>query len=158
MKFLDWNRTATELQTPWVKSPAAKTSCQPRAEFEILDCALGRVAVLICEDLSNQITFGSIVQEFEIDWLFVPVMDGAQTKKRWTAKYAKRFAEDSGTSVLVTTCGALVSAHRAYLVSKGQRDPGHLCGLLAFRKPFDLAVKTFASDLAHDEVTVIRLK
>ncbi len=60
---------------------------QPR-RLELLECPLGRTAVLICEDLSNFDTFGPVVQDFEVDWLLVPVMDGVQTTTRWTASYS----------------------------------------------------------------------
>jgi len=80
--------------------------------FEVLETAVGRIAVLICEDLSIFNSFGPIANDLEIDWLLVPIMDGAQTASRWTAEFGRRYALD-GTSVLVGTCRALVEAHRA---------------------------------------------
>jgi predicted amidohydrolase len=102
--------------------------------LQLLECVLGRAAVLICEDLSNVLgTFAPILDRFEIDWLLVPVMDGVQTDARWPANYAMTVANECGTNVIVATCGALVSAHRADLRQNGQVDPGHACGLLVQR-------------------------
>jgi predicted amidohydrolase len=102
--------------------------------LEILECPLGRCAVLICEDFSNHEFVEAIVKELEIDWLLVPVMDGVQNKVRWTAKYAYRYAEDYGANVFVGTCGALPRAHREFCLSTGLTDPGTGLALLVQRR------------------------
>ncbi len=98
--------------------------------LEILETALGRLGVLICEDLSVVETFDSVVKQLEIDWLLVPVMDGAQTAERWTAKFAQQYAR-SGCIVVVCTCGALVEAHRERELVNDRPDPGAFVGLMA---------------------------
>jgi predicted amidohydrolase len=98
--------------------------------LEILEAPMGRVAVLICEDLAVTHFVHSVVHGLEIDWLLVPVMDGAQNTHRWTASRAKDYASEYGTSVLVGTCSALVAAHRASENAAGRGDPGAGVGLL----------------------------
>lgn len=102
--------------------------------LEVLECPLGRTALLICEDLANHTALATVIDALEVDWLIVPVMDGVQTEQRWTAKYAARYAEDQGVTTVVATCGALVAAHRRGLVAGGERDPGPLVGLLGRRR------------------------
>lgn len=99
--------------------------------LEILECPLGRTAVVICEDLSNFTTLAPLAQAFEIDWLVVPVMDGVQTTGRWTARYAEMFSREFGTNVIVATCGALLSAHRRDVIAEGGVDPGSGCALFS---------------------------
>jgi predicted amidohydrolase len=126
---------------------------EPRS-LEILECPLGRVAVLICEDLSNTTLFAPVVQDFEIDWLLVPVMDGVQNLERWTAKYSARFADDFGTSVLVATCGALVSAHRQDLKKAGKPDPGEGVGLFTQRGAWDAKTEVMIPHADHVSMAI----
>jgi predicted amidohydrolase len=84
----------------------------------ILQTAIGRVAVLICEDIWNLHHFLGMTSEFAIDWLLVPVLDGVQHARRWTAINAAMYAEH-GTSVVVATSCSLFEAHRLTL----QNDP-----------------------------------
>lgn len=80
----------------------------------ILQTAIGRIAVLICEDIWNLTHFLPIVQDLAVDWLLVPVLDGIQHDARWTARNAGMYAEH-GTSVVIASSTSLVEAHRAYL-------------------------------------------
>jgi predicted amidohydrolase len=97
--------------------------------LEILESPLGRLAVLICEDLSRDQIFGPLADKLELDWIIVPVMDGVQTSKRWTATFASKYAERQ-TIVVVNTCGALVAPHREFSKDKYGSDPGPGTGLL----------------------------
>jgi predicted amidohydrolase len=90
--------------------------------LEILDTYIGRIAVLICEDLSVEDFVKPLVVKFGLDWLFVPVLDGCQMSSRWTAKFGVRYAEH-GACVVVATSLSLAQQH---LVSIGDttRLPG----------------------------------
>jgi predicted amidohydrolase len=98
--------------------------------IEILESPMGRLAVVICEDLANHALIGPLADALEIDWLLVPVMDGAQTPTRWTARYGVRYAVDAGVTTVVATCGALVEAHRQFELAQGRDDPGPGIGLV----------------------------
>lgn len=98
--------------------------------FCIADTPAGRIAVVICEDLSNLATYLPVTMALEVDWLLVPVLDGVQTDTRWTARRAREFAE-RGTSVVVVTSSSLVSAHLDDLARKGIPLPRRAIGLVA---------------------------
>lgn len=127
-------------------------SVLPR-KLEILECPLGRTAILICEDLSNITAIGPIVQELEIDWLLVPVMDGVQTRSRWTARYSEMFAAQYGTNVLVGTCGALTSAHRNEMLKKGV-DLGRGCALFTQLRQSRTKVESISPGVMHPSLAV----
>jgi predicted amidohydrolase len=128
--------------------------CVPR-ELRLLETAIGRVAVIICEDLSVRRWIDALVDSLEIDWLFVPVMDGAQTRLRWTGRYASGYAYEHGVFTLVATCGALMSAHRKRELSGGEkRDPGAGVGLLVRgAHESQIEVLTLDSD-AHEPIVI----
>jgi predicted amidohydrolase len=98
--------------------------------MEILESPMGRLAVVVCEDLANHALIGPLADALEIDWLLVPVMDGVQTTTRWTARYGVRYAVDAGVTTVVATCGALVEAHRQSELTHGREDPGPGIGLV----------------------------
>ena len=125
--------------------------------LDLLECELGRTAVLICEDLSNMTTFSTIVTAFEIDWLLVPVMDGAQNGTRWTARCSKRYSEDSGVSVLVGTCRALVDAHRGSAKKNGEPDPGDGCAILTQRVRWAARVTPVPLGVPRQDLSVIEI-
>jgi predicted amidohydrolase len=81
--------------------------------LRILDTPLGRIGVLICEDLSVSRVFGPIAESLALDLLLVPVMDGAQRDERWTADRALYYARECSTAVVVATTRALVRRHIA---------------------------------------------
>lgn len=79
-------------------------------EIEVLDTPVGRIAVVICEDLSAIDLLEPLVSSLGIDWLLAPVLDGSQTAERWTARYGTRYAEQGAALVVATSLG-LVSQH-----------------------------------------------
>ncbi|MFN7919079.1 MAG: carbon-nitrogen hydrolase family protein [Bryobacteraceae bacterium] len=91
-------------------------------EIQILDTELGRLAVLICEDLSALDHFGSLVVKLGLDWLLVPVLDGCQMPNRWTARFGQRYA-DKGACVVVATSLSFVKQHLS-AISATAEPPG----------------------------------
>jgi predicted amidohydrolase len=72
-------------------------------ELYILETQLGRVAVLICEDLTVPEVFVPIFKSLEVDLLVVPLMDGPQLPERWSGQYGSRYARECQVSVLTAT-------------------------------------------------------
>ncbi len=89
------------------------------SSIEIIDTILGRIAVLICEDLSVHKFVERLIEKFAIDLLLVPVLDGMQDNNRWTARYGKRYAE-IGAGVVVATSLSLVTQHLKHLKATGK--------------------------------------
>jgi predicted amidohydrolase len=78
----------------------------------LAETPIGRVGILICEDLSHTYVYTPVVQRLAIDWLLVPVLDGSQVNGRWTQTRAQTYA-DLGAGVLVVTSQSIVRAHCA---------------------------------------------
>jgi predicted amidohydrolase len=91
-------------------------------ELEVLDTAIGRIAVVICEDLSAVELLEPLVSELGLDWLLAPVLDGSQTRQRWTARLGERYAE-RGTALVVATSLGLVSQHCRFEAEKVPPNP-----------------------------------
>jgi predicted amidohydrolase len=96
----------------------------------VADTPMGRIAVVICEDLANIDFYLPVVKTLAIDWLLVPVLDGAQIDGRWTARKAAAYAE-YGTSIVVVTSRSLVEAHRRFEASQGRTVPAPGVALIA---------------------------
>jgi len=60
-------------------------------------------AVLICEDLARQDPVAEVIRAVGPNMLVALLMDGPQTRDRWSARYASVLAEDPGCSVLTLT-------------------------------------------------------
>lgn len=69
------------------------------------------VTTLICEDLARSDPCQELVRGIGPNLVFALLMDGAQIKERWPARYATVLADDPGSSVLTLTSLGLV--HRA---------------------------------------------
>jgi predicted amidohydrolase len=85
--------------------------------FYVAETPVGRIGVMICEDLSNAYRYLPIVHSLALDWLFVPVLDGVQTAERWTAESARVYSRE-GTTVVVATSLSLVEQHMLQLVAQ----------------------------------------
>jgi predicted amidohydrolase len=91
--------------------------------IEILDTAAGRLAVLICEDLSATRFVEQLIDKLALDWLLVPVLDGCQMPSRWPAKFGRKYAE-KGAAVVVATSLSLAAHHLRNLASPEPAMPG----------------------------------
>jgi hypothetical protein len=60
-------------------------------------------AVLICEDLARPDPVADLVRAVGPNLVISLLMDGPQTKERWSARYATVLADDPGCSVLAIT-------------------------------------------------------
>jgi predicted amidohydrolase len=79
-------------------------------EIEVIETPIGRLAILICEDLVVETMVDPLVIKLGLDWLLVPVLDGCQTGTRWPAKFGLKYA-DRGACVVVATSLSLVQQH-----------------------------------------------
>jgi predicted amidohydrolase len=120
--------------------------------LEVLETPMGRIAVLICEDLSVTQVLLPLVAALELDWLLVSVMDGAQTSWRWTARRAEEYA-NHGTAVVVVTCRALVEPHRKYAKSRDYSDPGEGIGVVVYPSKSPQILTCAPNSLATFEIT-----
>ncbi|HEV7405747.1 MAG TPA: carbon-nitrogen hydrolase family protein [Chthoniobacteraceae bacterium] len=92
-------------------------------QIEVLDTSAGRIAVLICEDLSTEDFVRPLVEKLGLDWLLVPVLDGCQMERRWTAHCGTKYAE-KGAAVIVATSLSLASAQWRKLDDPKSSQPG----------------------------------
>lgn len=112
-------------------------------ELEILDTDIGRLAILICEDLSVEDFVKPLVVKFGLNWLFVPVLDGCQMPDRWTARLGLNYAR-FGAGVVVATSLSLAQQHLHSLP-----DPTGHPGVGTIVVPFEYSVRILKSS-AHD--------
>lgn len=96
-------------------------STTPR-RFSVLETPIGRVGVMICEDLSVEPFVIDLIDGLALDWLFVPVMDGCQCSGRWTDVAALRGA-NYGSSVVIATTPSLYQAHLEDYDRRGEDRP-----------------------------------
>jgi len=61
------------------------------------------MCVLICEDLARPNPVADMVRAVGPNLVIALLMDGPQTKERWSARYATVLADDPGCSVLALT-------------------------------------------------------
>jgi hypothetical protein len=66
------------------------------------------LTTLICEDLARIDPCQELVRSIGPNLLIALLMDSAQIKERWPARYATVLSEDPGTSVLTVTSRSLV--------------------------------------------------
>lgn len=71
------------------------------------------VTALICEDLARNDPCQELVRGVGPNLVFALLMDGAQLKQRWPARYATVLAEDPGTSVLTLTSRGMLERANA---------------------------------------------
>jgi predicted amidohydrolase len=105
----------------------------PGAELVIMDTSGGRIAVLICEDLSMRDELAPIVDRLEIDLIVAPVMDGVQRAERWTARCATTYASEYSASVVVVTTECLAARHLEHTFRRNTFEEGDGIGLRARR-------------------------
>jgi hypothetical protein len=73
---------------------------------------------VVCEDLARVDPVVSEIRSLGPNLIFALLMDGAQTKARWSGQYATSLADDPGSSVLTLTSFALISRSNAFRASK----------------------------------------
>jgi predicted amidohydrolase len=121
-------------------------------EIGVLDTQVGRMAVVICEDLSAVELLEPLVSGLGLDWLLAPVLDGSQTHERWTARFGRRYAE-RGSALVVATSLGLVSKHCQSEAAKGNPIPAGV-GLVVRPTLFGAQLKILTSaDHAQPAVT-----
>jgi hypothetical protein len=85
----------------------------PGQELVVCDIlGLGRVVVLICEDLEQLYPGATVTQELRPDWILTPVLDISQTVGRWTHARAIEIGRRSLSRVVVS-CSATLGVRMA---------------------------------------------
>jgi predicted amidohydrolase len=120
----------------------------------VLDTPVGRMGVAICEDLSAVELLEPLVSGLGLDWLLAPVLDGAQTRDRWTARFGRRYAE-RGAALVVATSLSLVSRHCDFAAGGGRPMPPGV-GLVVRPTLFKSRLNVLSSD-HHAQPAVINL-
>ncbi|MCA3307314.1 MAG: hypothetical protein ING00_16090 [Roseomonas sp.] len=82
------------------------------------------MSALVCEDLARFDPVIPVLNAVGPNLIFALLMDGPQTKDRWSGRYATVLAEDPGSAVLTLTCLGMV--RRSY--RPGQTEK-HVVGL-----------------------------
>ena len=80
------------------------------------------LAALICEDLARIDPCQEVIRAVGPDLVIAILMDSAQIKERWPARYATILADDPGCSVLTVTSLALVERATATLCRNGASE------------------------------------
>ena len=70
-------------------------------ELHVVDSALGRMTVLICQDLWEDEPSHRLVSQLRPDWIFCPVMDSEIQVGRWSHQRAYPLADRYGVSTVV---------------------------------------------------------
>lgn len=125
-------------------------------EIEILDTPAGRLAVLICEDLSIVGFVEPLVVKLGLDWLLVPVLDGHQTPYRWPARYGRKYAE-RGAAVAVATSLSFAQQHLLSLPPSASPPPSPGVGLVLIPSSDGGKVSILESS-EHDQPVILELK
>jgi hypothetical protein len=81
-------------------------------------------SVMICEDLARSDPAHEPLRAVGPNLVFVILMDGPQTPKRWSARYSLGLADDPGCSVLTLTSRALIE--RANNVASRGKGPWNI--------------------------------
>ena len=84
---------------------------------------LGRVMVLICEDLEQQRPGGDVAISVRPDWILTPVLDVSQTVGRWTHARAIEIGRKTGSRVVVS-CSATLGVRLAGKTALADCDGG----------------------------------
>ena len=69
---------------------------------------LGRAVILICQDLKAQPLPGEIIQEFQPDWVFCPILDSGISSGRWAHQSAFEFSRHARSRILIVSSTALI--------------------------------------------------
>lgn len=91
--------------------------------------------VLICEDLARQDPVSELVRSVGPSLVIALLLDGAQVRTRWPARYATVLAEDPRSSVLTLTAAGLVDLGNRVRDRKGKTPLQLLLGTLFGHKP-----------------------
>ncbi len=70
-------------------------------ELQLVDSALGRMVVLVCQDLYEAEPGERVLEQMRPDWAFSPVFDGEIRVGRWMHQRANPLAERYGVSTVV---------------------------------------------------------
>lgn len=70
------------------------------------------ICPLICEDLARQDPIADLIRTVGPSLVITILMDGPQTKERWSARYASVLSEDPGSAVLTLTSAGMVDRWR----------------------------------------------
>jgi len=82
----------------------------PGSAVRVLDCSLGRLAVMICEDLSRSITWDRELRSCGVSHLFVPIFSKPILPFRWEQQGAERQITLLGSWVAVSNSLAVGAA------------------------------------------------
>jgi hypothetical protein len=110
------------------------------------------LTTLICEDLARVDPCQELVRSIGPNLVVALLMDSAQIKERWPARYATVLAEDPGSSVLTVTSRALIDRVNAEgewgssnAIALWRDDSGHLRSIQA-PPTADAVLLTLAGD------------
>lgn len=70
------------------------------------------ICPLICEDLARQDPIADLIRTVGPSLVITILMDGPQTKERWSARYASVLSEDPGSAVITLTSVGMVDRWR----------------------------------------------
>jgi hypothetical protein len=70
------------------------------------------ICPLICEDLARQDPIADLIRTVGPSLVITILMDGPQTKERWSARYASVLSEDPGSAVITLTSAGMVDRWR----------------------------------------------
>lgn len=95
---------------------------------EIVVCdlhGLGRIMVMICEDLEQAKPGGDVALAVRPDWILNPVLDVSQTVGRWPHARAIEIGRKTGSRVIVS-CSATLSVRKARKASLAEVSAGSI--------------------------------
>ncbi len=92
--------------------------------FVVRECALGRVAILICEDLGRIVQCSPALATFGVTHLLVPVFSAPLAPRSWENRSGREIVEHLGAAVVVVNSRAVGRA-------MGIRDPMRVCASVA---------------------------
>jgi hypothetical protein len=85
---------------------------------------LGRVVVLICQDIKGKTFARSVIAAFEPDWVFVPILDGGIADGRWMHRECFNISESVSSRFLVVSSLGLARREAHFGLALGPSAAG----------------------------------
>jgi predicted amidohydrolase len=82
---------------------------KPGERLAILDAGPMRVAVMVCEDLGRVLDLGSVVRDFGVSHVLVPVFARPSQDRRWERAAANVHAQSTGSTIIVANSLVMAS-------------------------------------------------
>ncbi len=127
------------------------------SRITVLETSLGRLAIVICEDLSQSAGWARELIECGISHLFVPIFSKAIIPYRWVGQAAERLIADTGAWLVVANSLVVQFAMDPTL---GDHDDWYTCLVVGPRDPdrreYDNFDWQFGSAKAGDDLGLAR--